>query len=162
MAGMGPPPKPAERRARRNADPVAQTVLPFKPAQAPDLPDVMPGGDDQDGGRPWPAATVRWWWMWQDAAQAELMTATDWSYLLDTAILHARLWLGDVGVAGELRLRVAKFGATPEDRARLRITFADADTADGGRGAEPVKAKTAPRYRNLRVVAKDAGAVAGA
>ena len=33
-------------------------------------------------------------------------------------------------MAGELRLRVAKHGATQEDRARLRITFAAADEAD--------------------------------
>lgn len=46
-------------------------------------------------------------------------TETDWSFLLDTAYLHALYWKGDFRVAGELRLRVAKFGATPEDRARL-------------------------------------------
>jgi hypothetical protein len=42
---------------------------------------------------------------------------------------------GQWTLAAELRLRVAKMGATPEDRARLRITFADADEKDEKRAA---------------------------
>jgi hypothetical protein len=38
-------------------------------------------------------------------------------------------------LASELRLRMAKFGATPEDRARLRIVFADADEKDEKRAS---------------------------
>lgn len=151
MAGQGPAPKVAGRRARRNADPVPQTVLTFHPSEAPDLPDAQPDGE------PWPAATVRWWNTWKDSAQAELMTATDWSFLLDTAILHARLWAGEVSNAPELRLRVAKFGATLEDRARLRIVFATADEADGGQGSEAKPSRAAQRYGNLRVLRPGAG-----
>jgi hypothetical protein len=59
--------------------------------------------------------------------------------LLDTAVIHGLFWRGDVKLAGELRLRIAKHGATQEDRARLRITFAAADVADekrsGGYGS---------------------------
>ena len=33
-------------------------------------------------------------------------------------------------LAGELRLRTAKFGSTPEDRLRLRIQFAEATGAE--------------------------------
>ena len=69
----------------------------------------------------WPAATREWWRTWRTSAQASKFTETDWLFLLDTAVLHAEFWLGDPSVAGELRLRVAKFGATPEDRARLRL-----------------------------------------
>jgi hypothetical protein len=39
-------------------------------------------------------------------------------------------------LAAEVRLRVAKFGATPEDRARLRMVFADADEKDERRAAK--------------------------
>lgn len=81
------------------------------------------------------------------SAQAELMTATDWSFLLDTALIHARFWSGDPSVAGELRLRVAKFGATLEDRARLRIMFADADKADGGQPGGPGTCSQASRKK---------------
>ena len=62
------------------------------------------------------------------------------------------------GLTGELRLRVAKFGATPEDRARLRITFAVADSAEAGGAvevAEPAAAlgsRSRARSKVLRVV----------
>lgn len=121
MAGNGPAPKPANRRARRNADPKALTVLRFDPAAAPGLP------DDID----WHPRTLDWWKMWADSAQAENFTATDWSFLLDTALMHHAMWSkGQWTLAAEVRLRVAKFGATPEDRARLRMVFADADEKD--------------------------------
>lgn len=146
MAGSGPAPKPSNRRARRNADPIPQTVLTFRPGTQPTLPDTRPGGE------PWPPATVRWWHTWGESAQAELMTTTDWSFLLDTAVLHARLWSGEsASDAAELRLRVAKFGATLEDRARLRIVFATADEADGGQGSAKEK-PAGERYANLRVL----------
>jgi hypothetical protein len=69
----------------------------------------------------WPDATLTWWQTWRASAQASKFTDTDWSFLIDTAVLHAEFWLGNRSVAGELRLRAAKFGATPEDRARLRL-----------------------------------------
>jgi hypothetical protein len=88
--------------------------------------------------------------MWARSPQSELFTESDWSELLDTALLHARLWRGEVSVASELRLRVAKFGATPEDRARLRIQFAQADEADAKRPA-PV-APAVDRFGKLEAV----------
>jgi hypothetical protein len=77
----------------------------------------------------WPDATLRWWQTWRTSAQAQKFTETDWSFLVDTAVLHAEFWLGDRSrsVAAELRLRVAKLGATPEDRARLRLQVGEPD-----------------------------------
>lgn len=69
----------------------------------------------------WPPVTLVWWRTWRESAQAQTFTETDWSFLVDTAVLHAAFWGGDRSAAAELRLRVAKFGATPEDRARLRM-----------------------------------------
>jgi hypothetical protein len=144
MAGVGAPPKDPSRRARRNADPIPTTKLVFEPGDQPDLPDLAPGDE------PWPERTVAWWRMWGESPQAKarMFSASDWSELMDTAVLHARFWAGDVKVAPELRLRVAKFGATMEDRARLRIQFAAADEADAKRPAAPVS----DRYADLRVV----------
>ena len=90
--------------------------------------------------------TRRWWKMWGESPLSAEYTETDWSFLLDTAYLHALYWKGDYRVAGELRLRVAKFGATPEDRARLRIQFAVADTLEDDAGAPGMR-----RRRSLRV-----------
>lgn len=143
MAGVGPAPKDPKRRARGNSDPVPTTLLRFVPASQPELP-VPP-----EWLEAWPAQTQAWWSMWRDSAQAENLTATDWSFLLDTALLHARVWAeGKLGYMDELRLRVAKFGATPEDRARLRMQFAAADEADAKR--PPPKSRE--RYADLRVV----------
>jgi hypothetical protein len=136
MAGRGPTPKDPARRARRNADPTALTVLTFQPAAQPPLP----------AGFPWPDRTQAWWAAWRDSPQAVLFSATDWEFLFDTALLHATAWSSaeralstgekiDTSQHSELRLRVAKFGATIEDRARLRITFALADEKDAARSA---------------------------
>jgi hypothetical protein len=84
-------------------------------------------GPELPDSHEWPDATATWWETWRKSAQASKFTDTDWSFLLDTAVLHAEFWLGDRSVAAELRLRAAKFGATPEDRARLKIEVGDPD-----------------------------------
>lgn len=118
----GPAPKDPAKRVRRNAT-ASMTTVPFVPAAQPPLP---------KGKFRWPARTVAWWKMWRDSPLSERFTAADWDFLLDTAILHAAVWgAGNIKALPELRIRVAKFGQTPEDRARLRIQFAEADKADG-------------------------------
>lgn len=131
MAGRGPAPKNPAARRRRNADPVpTQVVVEDDEVRGPDLPDEFE----------WPSATVRWWETWRRSAQAQTFTATDWEFLLDTALLHASFWSGEAGVGAELRLRVAKFGATPEDRARLRLQIGEVEPqrqANAGKGKQP-------------------------
>jgi hypothetical protein len=95
-----------------------------KPAPQPKLPGAVSR---------WPAETVKWWTMWGASPLAADFTEIDWSELLLAARLHAVVWSNDVApstqlsAAAELRQRVAKFGATPADRQRLRIQFAVAD-----------------------------------
>lgn len=103
--------------------------------RGPELPPV----------REWPDRTLAWWETWRRAPQAAEFTATDWDFLLDTAVLHATFWEGDARVAPELRLRVAKFGATPEDRARLRLSVTQADDETPAKGAARKS-----RYEHLR------------
>lgn len=135
MAGRGPAPKAAGRRARTNSDPVPTSTIRFELADQPDLPQLF----DKDGNlADWHPRTVAWWAMWRDSPQAEHFMATDWDFLLDTALMHHAMWSkGQWTLAAEVRLRVAKFGATPEDRARLRMQFASADEADSKRPAVP-------------------------
>ena len=133
MAGRGPAPKNPDRRARSNKDPIPLRVIHAEPVSQPELPALMVRADGELRVVDWPDVTREWWQMWADSPLSRDFTSTDWSELRDTARLHALYWLGDKSVAGELRLRVAKFGATPEDRARLRITFAQADEADDKR-----------------------------
>ena len=130
MAGRGPQPKDPSRRARTNSDPIPLRIITAAPMVQPDLPTVMVETDGELTEFVWPAVTLEWWQMWADSPLSADFTSTDWSELRDTAKLHAEFWQGKSSVASELRLRVAKFGATPEDRARLRITFAQADEAE--------------------------------
>lgn len=115
-------------------------------------------------GKPWPAATVAWWRMWADHPLTKDMPDADWFFLLDTAVVHGAYWSGDLKQGGELRQRVAKFGPTPEDRARLRIQFAVADKSEreASRGKEPpkksgAKKKPADPRHLLTVIQGDAG-----
>lgn len=134
MAGRGPAPKPPGRRARTNTDPIPLRVVEVEVVEQPDLPDfdvqVEVDGTLVSQSFAWPQRTREWWTMWAESPLSAEFTETDWSELLDTARIHAAFWSGDLKQASELRLRVAKFGATPEDRARLRITFAVADEAE--------------------------------
>lgn len=120
MAGRGPAPKDPDRRARRNNPTAGFRVITAAPVPQPEIPESVD----------WHPRTLEWWSMWGASPLAAEFTATDWSELLDAALIHTAFWSGDLKLAGELRLRVAKFGATPEDRARLRIQFAAADQAE--------------------------------
>lgn len=149
MAGNGPPPK--DRRARRNKDHAQQTVLRWERAAPPELPEFRIERDGELHEFVWPERTREWWQMWADSPQSDHFGSSDWQFLLDTALVHARLWRGEISAAPELRLRVAAFGATPADRARLRMVFADADGADSGRGASGGPAAR-ERYGQLRMM----------
>jgi hypothetical protein len=151
MAGIGPAPKDPSQRARRNKPTQPQTILRFEHAEAPDLPTFEIERDGDLVEFTWPARTVAWWEMWKASPQAEHFGSTDWDFLLDTAVIHARFWRGDLSLAAELRLRVAKHGATMEDRARLRMAFAEADEADGGKGSSGADGAR-ERYAKLRVI----------
>ena len=143
----GPVPKHPDERARRNR-PTEMRVITAEPVAQPELPTFEIEVDDELTEFVWPARTQQWWQMWGDSPLSAEFTSTDWSELMDTALLHARFWKsGSTGVAAELRLRVAKFGATPEDRARLKITFAAAEEADARRDAQP---SARARYGGLR------------
>lgn len=143
MAGRGAPPKPVAHR--RDGAAQRATVAADGQKRGPDLP---PGVE-------WPSQTRDWWHNWQHSAQAVTFGATDWDFLLDTALLHAAFWNGDPGVAGELRLRVAKFGATPEDRLRLQIDV-DPSAAAEPVQAPPARRKVDPRRkRALKVIEGD-------
>ena len=136
MPATGPPPKAPNKRARRNKDVLPLRVVHAEPSGQPELPEP-PEGE-------WPAPTRRWWQMWAESPLAKDFTANDWSELMDTALLHAAYWSGELRFGSELRQRVANFGATPADRAKLRITFAAADEAEEKRG-KPVSSARSRR-----------------
>jgi len=116
-------------------------VVTSETAEAPPLPEFMPDGDD------WPDMTRRWWHSWTHDPLTEDYRNSDWLDLLDCATIHGRLWRGEYKAAGELRLRMARHGATREDRARLRIVFATADQAEMKSNTPPPKTNGNARER---------------
>lgn len=145
MAGRGPAPKNPSRRARTNKDPIPGRVLDAPGVAPAELPmDLLPDGDE------WHPATLRWWKRWCESPLAENLPAVDWSELEACAVLHHEFMRKRSFTLGsELRLRMAKWGATPEDRARLRISIADADEKDAKR---PVGASARERRGVLRAL----------
>lgn len=142
MAGRGPAPKQVRTRpndaARRDAEQVR--IVADEVLRGPELP----------SGFMWCERTRTWWDTWRASAQAQVMTATDWESMLETAALHHTFWEGDTSVASELRLRVAKFGATIEDRMRLKLQIETEVSAASPSVAS--RDSSARRNRLLRVV----------
>jgi hypothetical protein len=146
MAGHGPAPKDPATRRRRNIVPPPTVIAADGEARGPELPDdALPAGEG------WHPRTRAWWETWRTSPQAQAFTPTDWDFLLDTALMHHTMWLrGRWEFASELRLRAAKFGATPEDRMRLRMQVSPANAPAASQDKAP-----ASRYGHLRV-AKEA------
>ncbi|WP_030558728.1 phage terminase small subunit [Streptomyces aureocirculatus] len=130
MAGRGPAPKDSAKRRRRNAADLETVITPDDELRGPELPSGVLGVDE-DTGEPveWHPMTQLWWDSWRMSPQAQQFVQTDWLFLIDTALMHHTMWArGRWEFASEVRLRAAKFGATPEDRARLKLTVDDPTT----------------------------------
>lgn len=143
MPGRGPAPKQTLSRpndqARRDAQKTrlaADGVL-----RGPDLPE----GD-------WHPRTVEWWDNWRRSPMAQTFLATDWDSLIETAMLHTLMWNGEFKLAGEIRLRAAKFGATVEDRQRLHLAV----DAEAEQAAAESTVMPADRRRRLMSVVNGA------
>lgn len=105
--------------------------------------------EEEDPERKWCARTLKWWDTWRKSPQAMLMTDTDWEEMLICAVLHNLIWgthmmvdkvnggFIDVdcdpkdakALAGEIRIRLEKMGATIKDRGSMgmRIQTSGAD-----------------------------------
>ena len=97
------------------------------------------------------AATRRWWDTWASSPQAAQFSATDWERLLKIARVVDDFYRSDdAKERSELLVKIdrleGKFGATPEDRLRLRWRFAQ-DPPDAEREKEQSAPKRASRGR---------------
>jgi hypothetical protein len=150
MPGYVPPKDPA-RRARRNKDTIPTRIFAVRPVDPYPLPDdLLPPGDTD-----WHPATRRWWARWCESPLAADLPAVDWSELEATAVLHHQyMHKRTFTLAGELRLRMQLFGATPLDRARLRYQVANAEgiEAENDRRAHATSGQAAKQRYGLRAV----------
>lgn len=126
MPGRGPAPKDPSKRRRRNATEPETVVVPDDELRGPELPAGVLGEDENGEPVDWHPMTRLMWDAWRRSPQAQTFIETDWVSLIDTALMHHTMWAkGKWEFASEVRLRAAKYGATPEDRARLKLRVDD-------------------------------------
>lgn len=153
MAGVGPAPK--KDAIRRNKRPEFTQLQQDGEVRGPELPDdilLNAKGEPVE----WHPMTRRWWENWRRSPQASRMLSDpDWDYLLDTALIHHNMWKnGRWDFASEVRLRVAKFGATPDDRNRLRAEIVTIPEVGDVR-AEDIPKLSAARNRRKALLAEE-------
>ena len=152
MAGMGPAPKPASQRRRRNAPTHQGVTLPTTRAGAvPKMPapQSILGADGkiikvpycQDAKEAW----KRWW---RDGV------ATQWSDADFTALTRAIRLFNEWAMGGrrqgldsELRLTLDGLGLTPKGRLQLRWRYADDGELDAPGTVTSIRAARSARAR---------------
>jgi hypothetical protein len=149
VGGKGAVPNPDSIRNKDHKPKIATKKLaaPVK-MRGPELP------DDVD----WHSRTRAWWTTWRLSALTETFGATDWDYLLDTALLHTEFWNGNSKAAAEIRQRVGNFGATPNDRLRLYLDVTSPDSINEGAVTKTTvakKTKAVDRKKRLLKVVPD-------
>lgn len=137
MAGRGF--APGDNRSRARDEPDKEQLHQASRAIGWDLPEGVLGVLKDGTEDTWHPITRKWWDSWRESPQAQrMLTEPDWLFLLDTALMHHQMWSnGRWDFAAEVRLRVAKFGATPEDRARLKFTIELPDQYEVGDPSVP-------------------------
>lgn len=150
MAGRGP--ARTGKAVRRNKVPATVKIATPDDKYGFDLPKGVV--KDRDGDPcPWHPMTKQWWAAWRTSPQAtRMLTENDWMFLLDTALMHHNMWNnGRWDFAAEVRLRVAKFGATPEDRLRLHLEIDEEIKNQGAIGVEQAANVTSIESRRDRL-----------
>lgn len=152
MPGRGPAPKPAARRARRNAEPSPLRSIEIEPAQQPKLETVL-GEENPATGEPWSAATLALWDRLGEAPSTRDLVDAQWALLARAMVLDDLVMRGEVKHASEVRLQLAKFFVAPDDMLRGRIQVIAADEAEqSGTTREASSARDRSRGRKLRAV----------
>ncbi|WP_327377680.1 hypothetical protein OG393_29260 [Streptomyces sp. NBC_01216] len=126
-ARRGPAPNPSS--VRRNKDhALGARKLSGRSGVGRELPKAL--GITTSGAK-------RFWMTWSQAPQTEDWMDTDWAELEIVTKLVDAFYLGDMKLAGEIRQRVGKWGATTEDRARLRMSFDKQVRGEAAQAPEP-------------------------
>jgi hypothetical protein len=154
MAGPGRIPKEVRSEARKTQ--VRTKLVAGDEKVGFPLPKGVLGKTPDGKHVKWHPVTVKWWEHWRRSPQASrMLSEVDWDFLLDTALMHHAMWLNKRWeFAGEIRLRAAKFGATPEDRLRLKVEIDTPEEARAGSASESApSALTSLDERRMRLVA---------
>lgn len=162
MPARGAPPKDPRQRARVNADPIPVTYAPNRAIPQPSLEELY-GVDNPMTSKPWSIHTQLLWESLEDFPTCQNLQRAQWLLLGRAMCLDDyAMTTGETKTVTEARLQLSKFGVAPDDVAKLRIFFADADEKDAKRQEREARTnRVAPetqsrkRYGGLRAV--DAG-----
>jgi len=152
MAGLGPPPKPAAPRQRRNHQAGGATLTEQGPgpAAAPEGPPPLP----KRGRRKWHALTEAWWAdIWASPMAGEYLQADLHRLYLLAELVNAFWRKPSVQLAVEIRLQGQCYGLSPLDRRRLEWEVSRVEASRRGAGGAATRKPPAgdPR-RFLQVV----------
>lgn len=132
MAGIGPPPKPAALRQRRNKTTTAASLPSAEDAAGFEVPALY----ERTDGKEWHAAVLEWWEaVWRSPMAPEFLDADMKGGLYLLADLYQVRWTAEtagalVNAAKEIRLQEVRFGLTPIDRRRLQWEVARGEQAE--------------------------------
>lgn len=129
MSGQGPPPKDPATRARRNKTAAGLRVVEVEQIDQPSLYSIL-GRENPATGEAWTKQSLAFWVALGDFPTTRDLQQAQWELLARAVMLDDAVVRGQLKHAAEARLQLAKFGVAPDDVARLRIQFANADTAD--------------------------------
>lgn len=157
MAGRGPAPKDPSRlaghgAAKKRAGQIR--VVEVDPTDQPSLQELF-GDENPATGLEWSKATLRFWGEIGEFVKVQLLQNAQWSLLGRAMILDDAVNRGELKLASEARLQIAKFGIAPDDMARMRIQFAAAEEADEKRDrrrAGSAGASVRDKYSKLKAV----------
>lgn len=155
MAGRGPAPKDPNKLAGHGAAKARQgemTVINVAPVPQPDLVKLL-GKVNAATGEEWHPSTLVLWKNLGEFPSLGALQSAQWAVLARAMMLDDAFMRGELKHAAELRLQLQKFGVAPDDVARLRIVFAQADEADSKRPAPGASARE--RRGQIKVLRPD-------
>lgn len=123
----GRPRKTEDERTRRNKPLYNEVPLQW---------DGLTRGPALPRSYDWCAQTKKWWNSFRRSPQAMVCHDSDWLFLLDTALIHDKIWRNAKqisaaelkGLANELRIRMANYGDTWENRVKQHIKIVSPET----------------------------------
>jgi hypothetical protein len=130
MSGRKPSDRPTVSRNKPRVDWVDVVNVPYE-GETPKLPEVREvinkAGDVSV--YPMPEQTKTWWASVSTMPHCVLWSPSDWSFCLDTALVHAQAVTGVISAMAELRMREKIIGTTVDARRDLRIRYVEPDTS---------------------------------
>lgn len=129
MVGRKPTDGPKVTRHKPTVDWTDVINKPYEGSH-PDLPDTRTVSQ-KDGTvleLPYPEATRLWWDAVCKMPHCVLWQESDWSFALDTAMVHAMATTGVISAAAEVRMREKSLGTTVDSRRDLRIRYVEPES----------------------------------